>query len=227
MSSNFLTSPSQRQLAGITLFTCQFDAACFTEQSPGQLGLSLPAELSRAVAKRKAEFIAGRWAARQALKAINITSSQLAIGDKRAPIWPAGIEGAITHTNQFAAAAAQPKSQCPYLGIDAEVWLAEQQADEIGHQIAKPEEYHLLLADDHISQAQATTLLFSAKESLFKAIFPTVQQYLEFSGSLLTGVNWTKQSLELSFLQGAQFNLPTTFTAYFDCQEEMVLTLVK
>lgn len=46
--------------------------------------------------------------------------------------------------------------------------------------------------------ASAVTLLFSAKESLFKALFPQVQIYLDFSDAQLSSLELNKMSFTLT-----------------------------
>src|SRR5277367_2552834 len=70
-------------------------------------GISLPRELDRAVRARRTEFLAGRACARSALRKLadGRADDAIPIGPDRAPVWPAGIVGAITHAHGFAAAA--------------------------------------------------------------------------------------------------------------------------
>ena len=60
------------------------------------------AAVSRAVEKRRAEFAAGRSLARIALTEIGHAPCAIAQAD-RAPVWPLGIVGSITHSNDYVA----------------------------------------------------------------------------------------------------------------------------
>lgn len=83
-----------------------------TQFDPGQLaaddfqrsGIEAPPSIQRSVAKRQAEFLAGRLCARAALQQLQRLDWVPPIGDDRAPIWPEHICGSITHSSGRAAA---------------------------------------------------------------------------------------------------------------------------
>ena len=83
-----------------------------------------PAHLRRAVSRRVAEFHAGRFCAATALRALEVDGA-VATGADRAPIWPAGVVGSITHTNRFAAAAVALDTRARAIGLDTEHVLDE------------------------------------------------------------------------------------------------------
>ena len=66
------------------------------EGTHGLLPEEAPA-IARAIPKRQAEFAAGRRAARAALTTLGHPAQAIPVGDRRAPIWPQGTVGAITH----------------------------------------------------------------------------------------------------------------------------------
>ena len=74
----------------------------------------------RAVAKRQLEFAAGRHYAHSALQALGAAPGPLLVGPARAPLWPAGVVGAISHDDGWAAAAVARQVDCAGLGIDIE-----------------------------------------------------------------------------------------------------------
>src|ERR1700720_1454604 len=80
----------------------------------------LPQSLRHATQKRQREFLAGRWCAKQALQCLGAGSTHVAIAEDRAPIWPGGVVGSITHTGDFAAAAVAWAADVAALGIDSE-----------------------------------------------------------------------------------------------------------
>src|SRR5260370_12550496 len=65
----------------------------------------LPQALRYATQKRQREFLAGRWCAEEALQCLGAGSTHVAMAEDRTPIWPDGVVGSITHTDDFAAAA--------------------------------------------------------------------------------------------------------------------------
>lgn len=130
--------------------------------------------IARAIPRRQAEFAAGRRAARMALAALGLESQPIAVGPARAPVWPETIVGAITHDCDMALAAVLPKTGA--LGVGIDLTEAAPLSDQIRDRI---------LPD--ASEAALTGLEaragFSAKESLFKALYPRVGSYFGFEAA--------------------------------------------
>ena len=61
--------------------------------------------LLRAVSKRRNEFALSRTCARRALANIGVAPCSILRTSDRAPIWPSGIVGSITHCKSYTAAA--------------------------------------------------------------------------------------------------------------------------
>ena len=129
---------------------------------------------ARAVTKRRDEFSMGRIAARRALVDLGSEPVPILPDPMRAPIWPRAIVGSITHTNDIAAAAVAPAERCAGLGIDIEQVRSLQPS--IDRQVADDEERAWIASD-----MTRFTLLFSAKESIYKAFFPIRREYFGFS----------------------------------------------
>jgi 4'-phosphopantetheinyl transferase EntD len=148
----------------------------------------LPAEVeivSRAVEKRRAEFTTGRACARRALGQLGFPPGPILAGERGEPLWPAGAIGSITHCDGYRAAAAAPAGEVMALGIDAEPNLPL--PDGLLGDIARPEERPGLaeLARSNPS-VHWDRLLFSAKESVYKAWFPLAGRWLGFEDATLT-----------------------------------------
>jgi len=140
--------------------------------------------VARAVTMRQAEFAGGRMAARTALAAMGIAGATIGVGDDRAPIWPAGIVGTITHKAAFAAAAVATRTSYAGLGIDSEVLGRVTPA--LWSVIVSDEEQPALrgLAPDE--QNLRATLLFAAKEAYFKAQYPGTRRLLGFHSGVVS-----------------------------------------
>ena len=102
--------------------------------------IEMPASIQRSVAKRQAEFLAGRLCARAALLQLDGTCATPGMGEDRAPIWPAHISGAITHSNGRAGALVALKSEWQGLGIDLEKLLTTERAQRLAKEILTPDE---------------------------------------------------------------------------------------
>lgn len=138
--------------------------------------------VARAVAKRVHEFRAGRACARDALARLGYGPAAIP-RDVRygAPVWPEGVVGSITHCEGYRAAAVARAEDVLALGIDAEPHepLPEGVLDVI---LATDRERAALAA---LAEAAPGThwdrLLFSAKETVYKAWYPYHRRMLDFS----------------------------------------------
>ncbi|MFI0959807.1 4'-phosphopantetheinyl transferase [Streptomyces sp. NPDC021080] len=138
------------------------------------------AVVSRAVSKRRREFASVRVCARRAMEKLGVAPGPVLPGERGAPRWPAGVIGSMTHCEGYAAAALVRAGELASLGIDAEPHLAL--PDDVLEAVALPGEADRL--DRLGAQAPAVhwdRLLFSAKESVYKAWFPLTGQWLDFS----------------------------------------------
>ncbi len=112
-------------------------AACFlgpVTVRVGELSASVEAlpleerEISRGFApKRQREFATGRTLARRALAAMGQPEVAIPIGPDRAPVWPEGVVGSISHTSTLCAVVLASRLDLRGLGVDLE---HEDAADE-------------------------------------------------------------------------------------------------
>ncbi|MGZ3181897.1 MAG: 4'-phosphopantetheinyl transferase family protein [Telluria sp.] len=123
------------------------------------------------VPRRRAEFTAGRNAARAALASLGLAPAPILVGTRRAPVFPAGVTGSITHTAGFCAAAVARCGEVLAVGIDAEG--VKPLPAELAPLILRPEEQGGNLP-------YAGKLAFSAKEAFYKAWFPLHGTELDF-----------------------------------------------
>jgi enterobactin synthetase component D len=133
------------------------------------VGIELPASVLRSVASRQFEFLAGRAAARAALRAAGLAEPpQIAIGPDRAPLWPAGFVGSITHSAGSAWAVAARDTLLRAVGIDMERIVDAALMREIGHRVMTSADMQLALP--HWPATRLFSLVFSAKESAYKCL---------------------------------------------------------
>lgn len=134
--------------------------------------------MTRATPARQAEFAAGRAAARQALRAIGLVPFAIPMGPDRAPIWPSGVIGSITHHDGRCLAVAARRQAMAGLGIDVEP-LAPLAAD-LWDEILLPTERAWLSGQADDLQAVLARMIFAAKEATYKAIYPRTRQVVGF-----------------------------------------------
>lgn len=211
------TTHSTYSLAGHTLHRVTFDPATFTDAD--LLWLPHYAQLADAGRKRKADHLAGRIAAAHALNDRTIP----AIGPSGEPLWPEGVSGSITHSGTQAMAVVV-RDRLALIGIDCETILPENEAREIKDGVIDAREERVLSHSGY-TFALALTLAFSAKESLFKALFPQVQAYMGFDSARVTKLDDKTLTLALT-RQLAGFNESATFTLHWQQQDEQAITLL-
>ncbi|MFF0461930.1 4'-phosphopantetheinyl transferase family protein [Streptomyces mexicanus] len=138
------------------------------------------AVVARAVPKRRREFAAVRACARRAMEKLGVPARPVLPGERGAPRWPEGLTGSMTHCDGYGAAALVRTADLASLGIDAEPHAPL--PDGLLQAIALPEEARRLarLAELHPT-VHWDRLLFSAKESVYKAWFPLTGVWLDFA----------------------------------------------
>jgi 4'-phosphopantetheinyl transferase EntD len=138
--------------------------------------------VERAVAKRRDEVTTVRACARRALAELGLPPVPILTGPSREPLWPAGVVGSLTHCAGYRAAAVARRDDVAAIGIDAEPH--ETLPEGVLEHASLPEERAALAAlppGTHWDR-----LLFSAKESVYKAWFPLAGRWLGFQDARLT-----------------------------------------
>ena len=162
------------------LLSTHFDSSQLTSDDFRRSSIEPPSSIQRSVAKRQAEFLAGRICARAALQQLEGVGFSPAIGEDRAPVWPGHITGSITHSTGRAAAIVAKKTHWRGLGMDLENLLNPERAERLAGEILTGPELQRMAAGRRDQLAMLVTLTFSVKESLFKALYPIVQQRFYF-----------------------------------------------
>lgn len=166
-----LPGPPGRHAASLTrsLFpACVATAEARAETWEGPLHPEEERFVQRAVARRRREFGAGRACARAALRALGLEAGAIPVGPDRAPVWPAGVVGSITHTRGFCAAAVARRRDLGGVGVDAERRGAV--GPELVPRVCTPAEIRWMQAAASRSARDWATLVFSAKEAAYKAL---------------------------------------------------------
>lgn len=169
-------------MAGVLAALLPAGVEC-AEGDPSALGSSeglFDAELAaiaKAVRSRREQYAATRHLARHIYARLGVEAQPLVNRKDRSPIWPAGYLGALTHTEGFCAVAVASERALRGVGIDAE--RNQPLEAPVAAQILTEQEQRRLRDAGH-DPSQLGALWFSAKESIYKAVFPTVQRYVGF-----------------------------------------------
>ncbi|BCJ42108.1 putative 4'-phosphopantetheinyl transferase [Actinoplanes ianthinogenes] len=151
------------------------DEACY----PGEEAL-----VASTAPGRRREILTARRCAREALLALGHAPTPILRGPRREPIWPSGVAGSITHCAGFRAAAVSHISEVASVGIDAEPHAPL--PPRVLGAVTTPDDRDLLarLAVSH-PETCWDRLLFSAKESIYKAWYPLTGRWLGFEDASL------------------------------------------
>lgn len=141
--------------------------------------------LGNAVEKRRLEFVTARACAREALSRLGVPAQPIPTGSRGEPVWPAGIVGSITHCAGYRACAVAHANELITIGVDAEP--NEPLPPDLLADIALPEEQRWIegavVTDPGTSWDR---LLFSIKESIYKAWFPLTRSWLGFEDAVVS-----------------------------------------
>lgn len=168
----------------LVLARCDYNADTFDDDAYARARIEAPPALETAVAKRRTEYLAGRLCARIALQDLGIQAVPTS-GKDRAPRWPAGAVGAITHSRGRAAALVGAARRWQGLGLDTERWLAPARARRLSDEILTAGERESIENLDDNAFARRLTRVFSIKESLFKALYPLTGQRFYFQDAAM------------------------------------------
>lgn len=142
------------------------------EPHPGELASTVTF-----VPGRRDEFVAARACARRALGDLGLAEAAVPVGPEREPLWPAGVVGSITHCEGYRAAAVTRDPRTAGVGIDAEpdVALTERVAGLVVSAADRGAAVHEDLPE------RWETVVFSAKEAVYKAWWPLHRRWLDFA----------------------------------------------
>ena len=141
------------------------------------------AAVARAVDKRRREFTTARACARRARATLGVPPVPIVPGERGAPSWPSGVVGSMTHCDGYRASAVALERTVRTIGLDAEP--NGPLPDGVLEAIATPDEIDWLKGVDS-SGVCWDRLLFSAKESIYKAWFPLTRRWLDFEEAVVT-----------------------------------------
>ncbi len=127
---------------------------------------------------RAREFGAGRDAARAAMELLGYAPRPVLQGEDRAPVWPAGLTGSITHTDRSCLAVVTDAPEILALGVDLELTTPLNPA--LWPEICTADEMTWLSSLGPSQRGHFAKLIFSAKESVYKAQFQISRTLIDF-----------------------------------------------
>ncbi|HSN82068.1 MAG TPA: 4'-phosphopantetheinyl transferase superfamily protein [Polyangiales bacterium] len=133
--------------------------------------------IAGAAQTRVEQFTAGRVCSRIALGRLGLTkSTPILRGEDRAPVWPPGFVGSISHTDAWCAAAVARSTEVRSIGIDLEPATPLKQS--LWRRVCTQSERERLatLPDPGLTGK----ILFSSKEAVYKCQYLLTSTFLGF-----------------------------------------------
>jgi 4'-phosphopantetheinyl transferase EntD len=205
--------------ASLPYFLARFQMGLFTPELFERHAIDYPRHIQNSVVKRQAEFIAGRLCARSILDMYGHGQHVVSVGSHREPLWPTGFIGSITHSGQYAAAIACPDVNIAGIGIDIETIINDDSRQAMIDLVAGADEVRYLLAHPgSIGFDGLLTLVFSVKESFFKAAFPQVRAYFDFDAVRVFDIDPELRTIRFHCEQdlSEQLRRGQTYLAHYD-----------
>ena len=152
--------------------------------APAPLYPQEAASTRRMVDKRHREFAAGREAARAAMADLGLPPTAIPMGADRAPLWPAGLCGSISHSAGAAVALVARRGRAGTIGIDIED--DSPLAPDLWPEILTASELDNLMRAPGATRGHRAKRIFSAKEAVYKAQYPLTERMLGFGDVALS-----------------------------------------
>ncbi|ECO8339960.1 4'-phosphopantetheinyl transferase superfamily protein [Salmonella enterica] len=209
------------------IILCQFDISAWDDVLFTRENIFLPMSIQTSVSKRRAHYFAGRVAAKSALSKIGIENFILLNGKHMEPLWPRNIVGSLSHSEKFAACAVHRSFRSSGVGIDVESVLSRESARDILDLVVGDRENELIY-NSIFDCTMMLTLIFSAKESLFKALYPHVRYYFDFDVASVVAVDFFNKTFTLMLTRSLtpELLVGDIFTGYFRFIESEVITFI-
>ena len=120
--------------------------------------------ISHAVERRRRSFLNGRATLRVAAAELGITLASVGRADDRAPVFPSGVAGSLSHTDGMVIGAAHGSDTPWRVGVDVE--RTDRDLSGVVDRVLMPDERAAVERGD---APMSEIAVFSAKEALYKA----------------------------------------------------------
>jgi len=182
--------------------------------------------ISKAVLKRRREFTAGRLCAREVLFRLGVDNFPLLVGPGRAPRWPENIVGSISHCHNLCVVAAAKDKGIKGLGVDVEV--AGPLEISVKNLVCSEKEKQWIADTPPLIVADLAKIIFSAKESLYKCLFPFTRTPLDFMDvQIVLNTQTGEFEVELFNEQAADYVKQYNLSGRYFCSDDYIFTGVE
>lgn len=182
-----------RTAKNVSFVELEFSVADIDRKDFSVRNISLPSGFDKMVAKRRCGFLAGRLCATRALQRAGVFS-QVGTAHGGNPIWPEGYIGSISHTDTRAVACAVTTEHFSAVGLDTEIIMTSDLAYELAPLLLNQPECR---GSDLMPFNHYVTLVFSAKEALYKSLYPNVGVFFGFEAASLIELDESMAKFEI------------------------------
>lgn len=212
----------------VSVTRCCFDITQYHDRLFEYYGIAMPSELAHAVAKRRCEYLAGRILYQQLLQQYRQPYHPLLNDTAGAPQWPTDFTGSISHADGIAICCLCPVANYNNIGIDIESHLTVQTCADIEQMIMQPDEQRYLQQLTNTDYTRLVSLVFSAKESLYKALFPDVGRFFGFEDAAIVSIEPDSRqfTLRLTTRLNQQHDAGQVYHGHYRWLGEQVVSLI-
>lgn len=171
-------SQSYDHARSLHIYKCFFTEDNFDVASFNHHNIDLPPTLLKSHNTRKCHFFTGQYISKIALNDLKSDSLTVQRHEDGYPLWPNRFSGSISHTKGLACCAIS--NTIKFVGVDVQIKIADSALLLIENRALSSDEQHHIASTNVFDQSTAVTLIFSAKEAIFKAIYPNVRIMFSF-----------------------------------------------
>lgn len=226
---NFITYIRTLKISGFTgdILLCRFDIEAWSDNFFELADINLPVYIKNSVIKRRAHYLTGRILVKILLNQIGITDFNLINGSGNEPLWPENIIGSLSHTENYAICAIDHLNNYTGIGVDIQKCISIETANKIWPLIMSTVEKELLITNV-IEFPVLLTIVFSAKESLYKALYSQVKSFNYFNLLTITKLDFKNKKfvLELKCDLKNNYNYGDRFEGDFQYLENNIITFI-
>ena len=185
-----------------------------------------PTKIKAMSQKRLAEYFMARLCVKYALNQFNYHHPLIL--DKSVNgkiILPSGFTGSISHAESLAIACISRIEQYAYIGIDVEKIVNYELYNQLSDYVLSRSEMALISDANNSSPETLFTLIFSAKETLFKAISSIIDESFDFHSTKV--INFDRKGIVLALdpKLSKRIKLPPYVNIHYKISENHVYTL--
>lgn len=193
-----------------------------------QYNIQCPIQLQTASNKRKAEYFGGRYCCAQIFQLCGV-DLQVAKAPHGAPIWPSHYDGSISHSHNRAVAIMGIDRAAQTMGVDIEYYNAKNTALIVA-KVLNEDEKIFLAQCNFLEFDLLCAIVFSAKESLFKALYPQLGFDFYFDAASIVRLYGSSSQghfiFKINRMLSSSLNTQSYLRGEYEFDGEYVLTMI-